>query len=157
MGAAAQRRGGFQEKKRNLSGRQPALSGGTALRCYRRAPQPGAGPGESSPHRGTKALSCFAADQPEESEKPALLQDGRFALEGFRNRDLQNQWPDPVADDPQEKRRTARLTRWLRLRRAHRMIAKLPRTHSYRLTRKGRAVITSAVTARKANVSALAA
>jgi hypothetical protein len=41
---------------------------------------------------------------PQDSQKLLLLQDGRFAIEGIRNRDLQADWPDPAPNDPNGKR-----------------------------------------------------
>ena len=45
---------------------------------------------EGSRYRGLRPIS------PEDSRKLVLLQDGRFAIEGIRNRDLQPDWPDPT-------------------------------------------------------------
>ena len=86
---------------------------------------------------------------PEDSRKLALLQDGRFAIDGIRNRDLQADWPDPVPNDPQGKRTAARITRWLRLLTAHGLLSRVRRTHLYRLTLKGQAVMTCAMPTRK--------
>jgi len=94
---------------------------------------------------------------PEDSEKLVLLQDGRFAIDGIRNRDLQAHWPDPVANDPEGKRTAGRITRWLRLLTAHGVLFKVPHTHCYRLTLKGHAVITCALRVRYADQQKLAA
>ena len=94
---------------------------------------------------------------PEDSAKLLLLQDGRFAIEGIRNRDLQAEWPDPAPNDPDGKRTAGRITRWLRLLTAHGLLSKVPRTHCYRLTLQGQAVITCAVRVRNADLQKLAA
>jgi len=94
---------------------------------------------------------------PEDSRKLVLLQDGRFAIAGIRNRDLQAIWPDAVTDDPDGKRTAGRITRWLRLLTAHRVLFKVPHTHWYRLTNKGHAVLTCALQLRNADMQKLAA
>ena len=68
---------------------------------------------------------------------------GGFVINGFRNRDLRNLlYPKPVtAHDA--KRLSARVTRQLRLLRAHHLIKKVPRTQRYLLTEKGRALTTA--------------
>ncbi len=93
---------------------------------------------------------------PEEASKLALLRDGQFAIEGIRNRDLQELWPE-MEEGPDAKRKTAaKITRWLRLLKAHELIVKVPNSHCYRLTHKGHSVITIAVSVRQANVLKLA-
>lgn len=63
---------------------------------------------------------------------------GEFAINGFRNRDLQGLLYDGQAQSLQEKRgRGARVTRLLRMLRAHGLIKKVPSTHRYVLTSKG--------------------
>ena len=83
--------------------------------------------------------------------------DGRFVIEGVRNRDLQPDWPDPAPNDPEGKRTAGRITRWLRLLTAHGLLSKIPRTQCYRLTLKGQAVITCAIRVRNADLQKLAA
>ena len=64
--------------------------------------------------------------------------------------------PD-ASDDPDEKRRRAgQATRRLRLLRAHGLIRKLPHTHRYLVTEKGRQVITAMIAAREADIAKLA-
>jgi hypothetical protein len=95
--------------------------------------------------------------RPEDSQRLVLLQDGRFVIEGVRNRDLQPDWPDPAPNDPEGKRTAGRITRWLRLLTAHGLLSKIPRTQCYRLTLKGQAVITCAIRVRNADLQKLAA
>ena len=69
---------------------------------------------------------------------------GEFALGGFRNRDLVAHLFDGGCDRPEQRRRTSgRVTRKLRLLRAHGIIRKVSRTHRYRLTKKGREIATA--------------
>jgi hypothetical protein len=94
---------------------------------------------------------------PEDSQKLLLLQNGRFAIDGVRNRDLQSKWPDPIPNDPEGKRTAGRITRWLRLVTAHGLLSKIPRTQCYRLTLNGQAVITAAIRLRNADLQKLVA
>jgi len=69
---------------------------------------------------------------------------GEFCINGFRNRDLQSLLFDRAASTPQEKRsRSARLSRQLRMLRAHHLIQKVPRTHRYVLSSRGRDIISA--------------
>lgn len=84
---------------------------------------------------------------------------GEFATAGFRNRDLRQllygnvKALTPIA----QHRLTARITRQLRLLRAHGLIKKIPKTHRYQLTDAGR-LLTAAVRAtRDANIKQLLA
>ncbi len=84
---------------------------------------------------------------------------GEFATAGFRNRDLrQHLYGNVQALSPDAQHRlTARVTRQLRLLRAHRLIKKVPKTHRYQLTDRGR-LLTAAVRAtRDANLKQLLA
>lgn len=82
---------------------------------------------------------------------------GEFAINGFRNRDLRRLLFPRVdhASEPQ-RRHAAAVTRKLALLRAHRLIRRLPGTHRYLLTSEGRRIVTALITARNANVDALA-
>jgi len=94
---------------------------------------------------------------PEDSRKLVLLQDGRFAIDGIRNRELQAVWPDRAPNDPGGRRTAGRITRWLRLLSAHGLLTKVPHTHCYRLTTKGHSVLTCALQLREADMQKLAA
>jgi hypothetical protein len=80
-----------------------------------------------------------------------------FLLNGFRNRDLR-----PIlhgADQPstEEKRRqSAKVSRQLRMLRAHGLIFKVNQTHRYQLTARGRTVLAALQAARDANPEQLA-
>jgi hypothetical protein len=106
---------------------------------------------EGSRYRALRPIS------PEDNAKLVLLQDGRFAIDGIRNRDLQGDWPDPAPNDADGRRTAGRITRWLRLLVAHGLLSKVPRTQCYRLTLKGQAVITCAVRLRNADMQKLVA
>lgn len=100
------------------------------------------------------------AMNPLSNEDAALLaavNRGEFAILGFRNRDLRSILYPDVPQDPRERRRqSAAVTRRLRLLRAHGLIRKIPKTHRYTLSAKGRTTITALLTARAADPAKLA-
>lgn len=79
-----------------------------------------------------------------------------FAISGFRNRDLQAIFLPNSATTPQEaRRRSAAITRKLRLLRAHGIITKISGTHRYQLTAAGRQATTAVLTALRASIRQL--
>ena len=87
----------------------------------------------------------------------AAVGDGKFVLQGFRNKDLQGMLFDTPADSLSERhRRSGQVTRKLALLRAHGLIRKIGRTHRYHVTAKGRQVIAALQAAREADVTKLA-
>jgi len=71
---------------------------------------------------------------------------GEFTLNGFHNRDLVGLIFGRSSSSPQEKRRVSgRVTRRLRLLRAHGIIKKVPHRHRYIVTRKGRQIVTAII------------
>jgi hypothetical protein len=72
---------------------------------------------------------------------------GEFNVNGFRNRDLQALLYDRPAESPEDvRRRSARVTRLLRLLRAHGLAKKVAHTHRYILTAKGRQILPAILT-----------
>jgi hypothetical protein len=99
--------------------------------------------------------------RPLAAEDTALLEAvsrGEFTLNGLRNRDLRallSGTEDGIA--PEEvRRRAGRVTRQLRLLRAHGLLQKVPHTHRYQVTVSGRAIITAILTARHTPINQLA-
>ncbi len=90
----------------------------------------------------------------------ALLQAlsrGEFAINGLRNRDVRRQlWPK-TGTKLQERRRAGKVTRQLRILRAHGLLGKVSGTHRYVLTPTGRKIITALLAARSADVEQLTA
>ena len=85
---------------------------------------------------------------------------GDFLINGFRNRDIRGfLFPDPDSDvppDPRQRRKdAAKVSRLLRLLRAHGLIERVTGTHRYHVTTLGRSVITGIVAARQATLSGL--
>ncbi len=102
-----------------------------------------------------RALQPFAAAD------MALLEAvsrGEFTINGLRNRDLRPLLYGEESGLPPEeiRRRAGRVTRQLRLLRAHGLLQKVPHTHRYQLTAQGRAIITALLTARHTPIAQLA-
>jgi hypothetical protein len=74
---------------------------------------------------------------------------GEHQINGFRNGDVQAAlFGQRARDVAEQRRRTAHVSRLLQLLRAHRLIAKVPHTHRYRVTAKGEALRSAAIYAR---------
>jgi len=82
---------------------------------------------------------------------------GEFLIHGFRNGDLRDLlFAEATADPKEQKRRSGQITRKLQLLRGHGLIQKVPRTHRYMLTDKGRQAIGVLHAAREADINKLA-
>ncbi len=104
--------------------------------------------------RSARALNPLA------DEDVALLEAinrGEFMMNGFRNRDLRSLlFAHAPASTPEEaKRQSAKVTRLLRLLRAHGVITKVPKTHRYQMSAAGRSKVTALLAARQANTDHL--
>ena len=76
----------------------------------------------------------------------SAINHGEFAINGFRNRDLRALFFPQTTDDKKEtRRRSAWISRKLRLLRAHALITKIPGTHRYQLTSTGRKTIVAII------------
>lgn len=89
----------------------------------------------------------------------ALLQAinrGEFSVNGLRNRDLQSLLFHHVPDNTDEKRRrSAHVSRLLRMLRAHHLIQKVPHTHRYVPTSLGREIISAVLAAHRITLQQL--
>jgi len=66
---------------------------------------------------------------------------GEFSVNGFRNRDLlAHLFPEVLSKADERRRASSRITRKLRLLRAHGIIRKVPKTHRYMFTKRGREI-----------------
>jgi hypothetical protein len=92
---------------------------------------------------------------PQEGRLFEVICQGRFLLNGFRNKDLCQALPP--AEDVAPRRYSLRLGRQLRLLRAHGLIFKVGRTHCYRITNKGYEVMATAIKFRATDLALLAA
>lgn len=104
--------------------------------------------------RGVRALRPFQTDD------HALLKavhGGESAINGFRNRDLQRLlYPaSQTLSERERRRRSAAVSRKLRMLRAHGLIQKVPKTHRYQVTASGRLAIGAVLTISQTSMSEL--
>ena len=101
----------------------------------------------------------YRALNPLNPSDAALLQAisrGEWTIAGFRNRDLQALlYPGPATHSRTAHRRSAAIGRKLRLLRAHGLIRKVPHTHRYLVTERGRKTLTALVAAQHASTEKL--
>ena len=92
----------------------------------------------------------------EDKELFTAINHGEFLINGFRNRDLQALLNRTEAEAPTERRRrSAAISRKLRLLRAHGLIQKVPRTHRYHVTDAGRVILVAVLTTARTSVNQL--
>lgn len=114
----------------------------------RRAPAPGKKPG-----RKVRALNPLAAD---DAALLTAIADPRWMVTGVRNRDLVAAlYKQPAKDPAERRRRSARVTRLIRLLRAHSLLQKVPRTQRYQVSEQARQTIVALLAARNANAEEL--
>jgi hypothetical protein len=95
---------------------------------------------------------------PEDAKLFSVILRGEFLIQGVRNKDLRKHLAAASERNPEKRRlASARITRLLRLLRAHGLIFKVAKTNFYRITKKGRDVMTTAVKFRQSNIALLAA
>ncbi|MBI4445716.1 MAG: hypothetical protein HY645_07370 [Acidobacteria bacterium] len=81
---------------------------------------------------------------------------GEFCVNGFRNRDLQSLLFDSAPKTLEEqRRRSARVSRLLRMLRAHHLIQKVPRTHRYVVTPHGRDLLSAVLSTHRITLEQL--
>lgn len=104
-----------------------------------------------------KRVRAMQPWSPDDAQLLAAVNRPEFTVNGFRNRDLR---PLLFAtrDVPLEdvRRQSARITRQLRMLRAHGLITKISHTHRYQLTVRGRKTVAALQAARQANAEKLA-
>jgi hypothetical protein len=99
------------------------------------------------------------AVHPFSSDDAALLQilgRGEFMIRGICNKDLRDVlFPKAAADSAQAKRRSALISRKLRMLRAHGILHKIKGRNLYQVTENGRAILTAILLAREATAKQL--
>jgi hypothetical protein len=75
---------------------------------------------------------------------PAVLR-GEHALMGFRNHDVRQRLYAATHDAGRQRGQSARVSRQLKILNAHRLIAKIPHSRRWRVTRKGHALMAATV------------
>jgi len=99
--------------------------------------------------RQSRALRPWGGDR----ELLAAVNHGDFLINGFRNRDLQRLLYSSKTDSAAEqRRRSAAVSRKLRLLRAHGLIHKVPRTHRYHVSDAARAILIAVLTTARVTV-----
>ena len=96
--------------------------------------------------------------RPLADDRPLLdaVSHGEFALNGFRNRDLQAIfYASPAQSSEEARRRSGWVSRKLRLLRAHSLVHKIAGTYRYQLSARGRKAITAILTALRSTVRQL--
>jgi hypothetical protein len=105
--------------------------------------------------QSVRALHPF---DPQDHALLAAVNRGEFTINGLRNRDLQallySSAPKTKSD---QRRRSAAISRKLRLLRAHGLIRKLPHTHRYQVTDHGRLILNAILSAHRVTVQQLTA
>lgn len=102
---------------------------------------------------GFRALNPFGA---EDLRLMEAISSAEFTLGGLRNRDLQRLlFEDEPASPEEARKRSAWVSRKLRLLRAHGLLAKVPSTHRYLVPPEARRLITAVLTARHTPVRQL--
>ena len=97
--------------------------------------------------------------RPWASDDIALLEAvnrGEFTINGLRNRDLQALlFSAPAGSEKEKRRRSAAISRKIRILRAHGLLQKVPRTHRCQVTTAARKAITALLTATQATLAQL--
>jgi hypothetical protein len=99
-----------------------------------------------------RGLRPFSAD---DHALFAAVACGEFAVNGLRNRDLLAKLHSGQIAPDEMRRLSGRMTRKLRLLRAHGIIRKVPRSHRYTVTPKGREILSAFLHAHEASVNDL--
>ena len=103
--------------------------------------------------RAVRGLQPFTSD---DAKLLAAISRGEFLISGFRNGDLRPLLfgnADVLRDE--KRRQSAKVTRLIRMLRAHGLIRKIPKTHRYRLTTNAHSAITALTAAQHATIKTL--
>jgi hypothetical protein len=103
-----------------------------------------------------RRLRALRPWSPEDFALLKTVNQGEFVINGLRNRDLRELLCEPTDSPVERRRQSARISRQLRLLRAHGLLKKVPHTHRYQLTIMGRQTITALLTAHAASTQRLA-
>jgi hypothetical protein len=104
------------------------------------------------PYRALRPIS------PEDANLFRAVLRGEFLVRGFTNAELRRQLlPEGEGNAAGRRRASGRITRWIRLLRAHGLVRKVSATRYYRVSGKGQTVMTTALRLRETNADKLAA
>lgn len=106
-------------------------------------------------HKGRRYRGLRPIEQTDAAVFATVMR-GDFLIKGFANKDLQAALLTPTRQPPDQKRRNSgKITRWLRLLRAHGLIYKVANTRFYRVTQRGSHVMATALKLRACDLSLL--
>ena len=101
---------------------------------------------------GGKRVRALQPWAPADAQLLEAVNRPEFLLNGFRNKDLRPILYAEKEGSPEEQRRhSAKVSRQLRMLRAHGLILKVVHTHRYQLTARGRTILAALQAARQAN------
>ncbi len=102
--------------------------------------------------RRVRGLRPWADDK----ELLTAINHGEFVINGCRNRDIQARlYSVEAASSAERRRRSAAISRKLRMLRAHGLIQKVPRTHRYQVTDAGHTILTVILTTARTTLNQL--
>jgi hypothetical protein len=107
--------------------------------------------------RGRRRFRALRPVSPEDSRLFQALLDGKFLIQGIRNKELRQMLFPATADPLQERKLAGHITRWLTLLKSHNLIYRVTNTNYYRLTKLGQEIMTTATKFRATNIALLAA
>ena len=91
-----------------------------------------------------KRFRALRASDPADLALFKAVTDGRFIINGFRNRDLQSMlFLKPPASEKEKRQRTGKVSRLIRLLRAHHLVKRVSSTYRYLLTQRGAEILRS--------------
>jgi len=100
--------------------------------------------------RSVRAIHPF---DPDDYTLLKAVHRGEFNITGFRNRDLQSLlYPTPPKTRAEQRKRSAAISRKLRMLRAHGLIRKRSRSHRYDVSRQGRLILNAILLAHRVTV-----
>ena len=106
-----------------------------------------------------RAVRPLRLNDPEETARLAVRVSGEFTIAGFTNKDVRARLRRPRSETTltDQKRESARISRWFRLLRDHGLIQKVSKTYRYKLTDKGRTLLTTLQQVRRISLERLEA
>jgi hypothetical protein len=105
--------------------------------------------------RGAQRYRALNPWSPTDGALLTAINRGEWALNGLRNRELRVALYGEARTLKERQRQARRVSRLLALLRAHGVLRKVPHTHRYHLTAKGRTLVTALLTARQASTEQL--
>lgn len=101
----------------------------------------------------TRALNPYA---PDDADLLQAIARGEFKINGFTNKQLRSiLYSRSPSSEAERKRQSSQTTRKIRLLRAHGLITKVPKSHRYRLTKRGSKAVTALICARNSDADSL--